>query len=557
MGLMREWAQTPEVAGSVICARMLSEHDLPPAPTEALAVFEPFVQWLLAASPEELTSLPAEAFAADDVTSEGRGDVCAVDDGSSEVVREERRSRFASSVSAQLALAEAEGDLEAAWDLLSLARRDWGALDEKLLALQDERDENCEQIALLERRIIKLLQDRDRAIAETYTTEQQIQDAEHFKNLQLQRQQQQKARVASALRNLLRRSNSDDKDGSGVPTSPSRYAEKDVHRLQKELADTKVTAAVAKAELDARRHALRTVERQCAAVKLALAQASTEEDDLQAALQQLTRARRSSVDQLQQISLFSAAASSPSSAALRLAGWDDAHYRTQPTIMATLEQSEPKPVYFQAPDEEEEEDDQNPGAFMWMEGDSLAPPCQSDRDVVSKIVAIANVTSDDVRTMDCTAFWAVVTSRELTCTWVWQVLIDLGCGDGRICIEAAKRFGARARGVEIEEFLIERFRQLIAVDGLQELVSVSHGDLREEDLSDATVIVTYLLPEALDELTPKFTKLLSQKGRDVRIICNTWGIRGLTPTERHDAGPYGNVPLFVYRSSALSPHPAS
>ncbi|RLN45126.1 hypothetical protein BBJ28_00017510 [Nothophytophthora sp. Chile5] len=198
-----------------------------------------------------------------------------------------------------------------------------------------------------------------------------------------------------------------------------------------------------------------------------------------------------------------------------------------------MEQSEPKPVYFQAPDDDDDDDDdQNPGAFMWMEGDSLAPPCQSDRDVVSKIVAIANVTPDDV-------------------------LIDLGCGDGRICIEAAKRFGARARGVEIEEFLIERFRQLIAADGLQELVSVSHGDLREEDLSDATVIVTYLLPEALDELTPKFTKLLSQKGRDVRIICNTWGIRGLTPTERHDAGPYGNVPLFVYRSSAVSPHPAS
>ncbi|RLN45129.1 hypothetical protein BBJ28_00017511 [Nothophytophthora sp. Chile5] len=300
---------------------MLSGHDLPPAPTEALAAFEPFVQWLLAASPEELTSLPAEAFAADDAASEGRGDVCAVDDGSSEVVREERRSRFASSISAQLALAEAEGEAEVAWDLLSLARRDWGALDEKLLAMQGERDENCEQIALLERRIIKLLQDRDRAIAETYTTEQQIQDAEHFKNLQLQRQQQQqqqKTRVASALRNLLRRSSSDDKDASGVPTSPSRYAEKDVHRLQKELADTKVTAAVAKAELDARRHALRTVERQCAAVKLALAQASTEEDDLQAALQQLTRARRSSVDQLQQISLFSAAASSPSSAALVL-----------------------------------------------------------------------------------------------------------------------------------------------------------------------------------------------------------------------------------------------
>ncbi|ETK72442.1 hypothetical protein F441_20898 [Phytophthora nicotianae CJ01A1] len=185
---------------------------------------------------------------------------------------------------------------------------------------------------------------------------------------------------------------------------------------------------------------------------------------------------------------------------------------------------EPKPVRF---DEESDEEEQNPGAFMWIEGDSLAPPCQSEHDVVSKIVEIARVTPDDV-------------------------LFDLGCGDGRICIEAAKRYGARARGVEIEDFLIKRFRELIASNDLQQLVSVSHGDLLEEDLSEATVLVTYLLPDALDQLTPKFTKLLSQTDKDVRIICNTWGIRGLTPDERYDTGPYGNVPLFVYRSCGRS-----
>ncbi|RQM11918.1 hypothetical protein DD237_003082 [Peronospora effusa] len=179
-----------------------------------------------------------------------------------------------------------------------------------------------------------------------------------------------------------------------------------------------------------------------------------------------------------------------------------------------------KPVHF---DDESDENEQNSGVFMWIEGDSLAPPCQSDRDVVSKIVEIARVTPDDV-------------------------VFDLGCGDGRICIEAAKRFGARARGVEIEEFLIERFRKLIVANEIQQLVSVSHGDLLEEDLSEATVIVTYLLPDALDQLTPKFVKLLNQSDKNVRIICNTWGIRGLTPDERYDVGPYDNVPLFVYKS---------
>lgn len=170
-----------------------------------------------------------------------------------------------------------------------------------------------------------------------------------------------------------------------------------------------------------------------------------------------------------------------------------------------------------------DDEDQDPGAFMWMDGDSLAPPCQSDRDVVSKIVEIARVTPADV-------------------------LFDLGCGDGRICIEAAKRYGARARGVEIEEYLITRFRELIKANNLQPLVSVSHGDLLDEDLSEATVIVTYLLPDALDKLTPKFLKLLSNTTKNVRIICNTWGIRGLVHDERYDVGPYGNVPLFVYKS---------
>lgn len=128
-------------------------------------------------------------------------------------------------------------------------------------------------------------------------------------------------------------------------------------------------------------------------------------------------------------------------------------------------------------------------------------------------------------------------------------MIDLGCGDGRICIEAAKRYGTKARGVEIEEYLIARFHESIKANGLQDLVSVSHGDLLEEDLSDATVIVTYLLPEALEQLKEKFTALLRQPGKNVRIICNSWGIPGMTPAERHDAGAYGNVPLLVYKST--------
>ncbi|KAG2896631.1 hypothetical protein PC115_g17455, partial [Phytophthora cactorum] len=349
-------------------ANMISE-----SPTEALAAFEPFVQWLLSASEDDLASLPEEVFSSFEAANEVGG---GIEDGanakSSDSTQQEDRPSFGNAIKARLALAEAEGELETAWDQLSCARREWGMLDDKLLALQDESDENREYIALLERRIIKLLQDRDLAIAETYTTEKQIQDAEFFKAKQQQRRQQQeeeqrKARVASALRKLLLRRSSDESGNSSGNESPTaasspKYTEKDVQRLQKELADSKVAAAVAKAERDDRRHAIRRAERRYRFFRRPHCRCSL-------------RRRRQQGYRL-------------TGAAWRF-NWRIIGPRR---LTYLIKMEEPKPVQF---DEESDEEEQNPGAFMWIEGDSLAPPCQSDRDVVSKIVEIARVTPAD------------------------------------------------------------------------------------------------------------------------------------------------------------------
>ena len=78
-------------------------------------------------------------------------------------------------------------------------------------------------------------------------------------------------------------------------------------------------------------------------------------------------------------------------------------------------------------------------------------------------------------------------------------MYDLGCGDGRICLAAAK-LGASAVGVEIEPDLARSFSRQIEAQGLGELVRCVCGDLRELDpaeLERATVLVVYLLPEAL------------------------------------------------------------
>lgn len=290
------------------------------APTEALAVFDPFVQWFLSASTADLSPVP-EVLSLDfgDGSEVGDGDAFVPEAEIPESPPKEDRLPFREACEARLALIEAECEFEIAWDQLSCARRERNVLGEELLALQDERNENLRYIALLERRIMKLLQDRDLAIGETYTTEKLIQDAISFKTKQQERQQlqeeeQMKARVTSALRKLLLLRGGDESGTSSggesptAPLSPKNYTEKDVQRLHKELADLKVATAIAKAEQEERRYAVRRAERRCVDLKLALAQTSAEEDDLRTSIHQLTRARRSSVGHLHQISLFSSAA---------------------------------------------------------------------------------------------------------------------------------------------------------------------------------------------------------------------------------------------------------
>lgn len=166
---------------------------------------------------------------------------------------------------------------------------------------------------------------------------------------------------------------------------------------------------------------------------------------------------------------------------------------------------------------------EDPLKGFWLEGDSLAPPCQSEHDIVEDIIRLANPTS----------------SSE-----VW----DLGCGDGRICIAASERSGCRSFGCEIESDLIEAFNAAIANSSVSHLVTAIHDDLLEVDFSSATIIVVYLLPEAIEMLKPKFIDALK---RGAKLVCNTWGPKGLKPSERVVCGPLHNVTLLVYDSSSI------
>jgi SAM-dependent methyltransferase len=106
-------------------------------------------------------------------------------------------------------------------------------------------------------------------------------------------------------------------------------------------------------------------------------------------------------------------------------------------------------------------------------------------------------------------------------------VIDLGSGDGRIVVTAAKRFGARGLGVEIVPDLVKKSRENAAAAGVDSRVEFREEDLFKTDLAKATVITMYLLPEVNLELRPK---LLALKP-GTRIVSHDWDM-GDWPAER-------------------------
>ena len=84
-----------------------------------------------------------------------------------------------------------------------------------------------------------------------------------------------------------------------------------------------------------------------------------------------------------------------------------------------------------------------------------------------------------------------------------DIVYDLGSGDGRIVIAAARRFGARGVGVEINPDLVREATENAAQAGVAGLVRFVQGDFFLVDLREATVVTLYLLPEVNRELLPK------------------------------------------------------
>jgi SAM-dependent methyltransferase len=100
-----------------------------------------------------------------------------------------------------------------------------------------------------------------------------------------------------------------------------------------------------------------------------------------------------------------------------------------------------------------------------------------------------------------------------------DVLYDLGSGDGRIVITAAKRFGTRGIGVDIDPERVREARENAEKAGVSQLVTFREGDLFETDLRDATIVTLYLLPSVNLRLRPK---LLRELPTGARVVSHNY-----------------------------------
>ena len=105
------------------------------------------------------------------------------------------------------------------------------------------------------------------------------------------------------------------------------------------------------------------------------------------------------------------------------------------------------------------------------------------------------------------------------------VIVHLGCGDGRIVVTAAKRFGCRAVGYDIDPNRVKESLDNVARNNVRHLVSIEQKDIFTLDLSKANVVTLYLLPELNVKLIPQLDKLKDGS----RIVSHDFSMEGVEP----------------------------
>jgi hypothetical protein len=138
------------------------------------------------------------------------------------------------------------------------------------------------------------------------------------------------------------------------------------------------------------------------------------------------------------------------------------------------------------------------GSHGRTDAEDLAPYVATPRPVLDAMLAMADVGPDDV-------------------------VYDIGCGDGRIVIAAAERYGARGVGIDIDPERVRESRENASKAMVEHLVRFVGGDATKVDISPATVVTLYLLPESNALLRPKLERELAP---GARVVSHNYVIPG-------------------------------
>lgn len=108
-----------------------------------------------------------------------------------------------------------------------------------------------------------------------------------------------------------------------------------------------------------------------------------------------------------------------------------------------------------------------------------------------------------------------------------DLVVDLGCGDARMLVLAAKKYGSRGIGYEIDPDMVRASRRNIEKNGVEDLVEIIQADIFTVDISKADVLPVYLLPEMNMKLLPQFETLKPGS----RLVFHNYDLEGIVPDE--------------------------
>ena len=122
-----------------------------------------------------------------------------------------------------------------------------------------------------------------------------------------------------------------------------------------------------------------------------------------------------------------------------------------------------------------------------------------------------------------------------------DIVYDLGCGDGRIVIAAAKEYGAHGVGIDIDPERVEEARENARKAGVEALVKFEVNDLFAADIHSATVVALYLLPDVNLRLRPKLLKDLKP---GARVVSHDFQMGDWKPDKHELVDPSSNIYLW-------------